>query len=218
MLPPPRVGRGAPILRVLFCPASGRIGNPGPFLLFCSQVPGSSGHGSSLTIKKGHRSVDSSGETTYKKVGRQAGGRWCQAAASECLSPPLPLRARLPPRIPQPLSHPTRARHKRPRCSSRNRFLLADSGGADPRDLKASQSVTAAAQDLSRGSEGGGRTVSFVLFEIFVLVLWTIEDSGSRAIWDSLEGSLSPHKRCRGALWSMRSSFLLLLSSARGLL
>ncbi|KAG8147010.1 hypothetical protein E2320_014085 [Naja naja] len=29
---------------------------------------GSSGHGSSQTIKKGHRSVDSSGETTYKKT------------------------------------------------------------------------------------------------------------------------------------------------------
>ncbi|XP_029141710.1 putative PIP5K1A and PSMD4-like protein [Protobothrops mucrosquamatus] len=32
------------------------------------EVPGSSGHGSSQTIKKGHRGVDSSGETTYKKT------------------------------------------------------------------------------------------------------------------------------------------------------
>ncbi|XP_070807565.1 putative PIP5K1A and PSMD4-like protein [Pituophis catenifer annectens] len=32
------------------------------------EVPGSSGPGSSQTIKKGHRSVDSSGETTYKKT------------------------------------------------------------------------------------------------------------------------------------------------------
>ncbi|XP_026579974.1 phosphatidylinositol 4-phosphate 5-kinase type-1 alpha-like isoform X1 [Pseudonaja textilis] len=32
------------------------------------EVPGSSGHSSSQTVKKGHRSVDSSGETTYKKT------------------------------------------------------------------------------------------------------------------------------------------------------
>lgn len=60
----------ADIIAVLGALGTRRVLNPLPFSppFPPSQMPGSSGQPGSQTIKKGHRGVDSTGETTYKKV------------------------------------------------------------------------------------------------------------------------------------------------------